>query len=71
MLDEALELDLAEGVVADRADEDAAAADLRRLVDEDSGRAGRIGPGIGPRPPVLSVLGRQTNSTRRSPMQPI
>ena len=58
MLDQAVQHDLTESVVADRADEDASPAGQRRLVDEDSGRAGGIGPGIGRTNPVPAVLGR-------------
>ena len=39
--DEAIEDDLAKGIIADRADKDAGGTGTRRLIDEDAGRAGR------------------------------
>ena len=56
--DEAAQHDLAERVVADGADEDAAPADLRGLIDKDPRRAGRIGSGVGSGALVPSVPGR-------------
>ena len=51
-----LQDDLAEGVVAHRADEDRAAAAARRLVDEDARRAARIGARVGAEAPVAAAL---------------
>ena len=59
VLNQALKHDFAKRVVADRADEYAASADLRGLINKDSRRAGRIGTGIGAGTLMPSVARRR------------
>ena len=56
MLDQAIDNDGAEGVVADGAHENAIGAHLRRLVDEDAGRPGRKRSAIDVRAAMAPVL---------------
>ncbi|OWK22523.1 hypothetical protein AJ88_10805 [Mesorhizobium amorphae CCBAU 01583] len=64
-----LDVQLAEIVLADRADQAGGLAERRSLADEDGGRAGRIGPSSGPGSRKLWPMRSAMISTRISPAE--